>query len=67
MAAPRAREVLEANVKQRPVRYDDYHTDLVALLIDALAAAREGHSSTQRRRDLAGAVKAKASVIGSKE
>jgi hypothetical protein len=64
MAAPRALEVIRENVILRPERYSRYHTDLVGLLVDALTAAGDGLSTTQRRRDLAEAVKAKASQIG---
>ena len=66
MAAPRALQVIKENVILRPDRYADYHTDLVVLLSDALTAAGDGLSAAQRRRDLADAVKAKASQIGSK-
>lgn len=65
MAAPRALHVIRENVILRPERYGNYHTDLVGLLVDALTAAGDGLSTTQRRRDLADAVKAKASQIGS--
>lgn len=65
MAAPRALQVIKDNVILRPDRYANYHTDLVGLLSDALTAAGDGLSATQRRRDLADAVKAKASQIGS--
>lgn len=65
MAAPRALQVIKENVILRPDRYVDYHTDLVGLLVEALTAAGDGLSDTQRRRDLADAVKAKASQIGS--
>lgn len=64
MSAPRALQVLKDNVMLRPTRYPAYHTDLVGLLRDALTAAGDGLSATQRRRDLADAVKAKASQIG---
>lgn len=64
MSSPRALQVLKDNVRLRPNRYPDYHTDLVILLRDALAAAGDGLSATQRRRDLADSVKAKASQIG---
>jgi hypothetical protein len=65
LAAPRALQVIKDNVTLRPERYDGYHADLVGLLSDALTSAGDGLSTTQRRRDLADAVKAKASTIGS--
>jgi|LakMenEpi03Aug12_release.lakeMendotaPanAssembly.Ray.scaffolds.fasta_scaffold374583_2 hypothetical protein len=64
MSAPRALQVLQENVKLRPTRYPDYHADLVLLLREALTAVGDGLSATQRRRDLADAVTAKASQIG---
>lgn len=67
MAAPRALQVIKDNVTLRPYRYDGYHADILGLLNDALTAAGDGLSATQRRRDLAEAIKAKASTIGSIE
>jgi len=65
MAAPRALQVIKENVVLRPDRYADYHSDLIGLLNDALTAAGDGLSRTQRRRDLGDNIKAKASQIGS--
>ena len=64
MAAPRALQVIRENVIMRPERYANYHTDVVELLVAALTAAGDGLSTTQRRRDLSEAIKAKASQIG---
>lgn len=66
MAAPRAIQVIKDNVGLRPERYDGYQADLVSLLGDALTAAGDGASTTQRRRDLTDAIKAKASTIGTR-
>ena len=64
MAASRVIQVIEANVLLRPDRYAAYHRDLVELLSDAMAAAGDGISVAERRRDLADSVRAKASQIG---
>ena len=64
MAAPRAIQVIKDSVGLRPERYDGYHVDLVNMLVDALTAAGDGLSTTQRRRDLTDAIKAKATTIG---
>lgn len=66
MAAPRAQQVIQEQVLIRPVRYEGYHKDLIAILNDALRAVGDGTGTTKRRGEIAEAIRAKASQVPSK-
>ena len=65
MAAPRAQQVIHDQVLIRPDRYPGYHADLISLINNALSALGDGASAPKRRKDLADAVRAKASQMPS--
>ncbi len=60
-AAPRAQKVLREQIHITPARYDGYHKDLIEILNGALRAIADSTEKGRRRRDLADAIKAKAS------
>lgn len=60
-AAPRAQQVLREQIAIRPDRYDGYHKDLIEILNGTLRAIADSTEKGRRRRDLAEAIKAKAS------
>ena len=63
MAQNRAQQVVQEQVLIRPERYAGYHKDLIMILNDSLRSASEGTSPARRRRELAEAVRAKASQM----
>lgn len=67
MAAPRAQQVIQEQVLVRAARYEGYHKDLVTILNDALRSVADGASAPKRQRDIAEAIKAKATRIKSGE
>lgn len=66
-SVPRAQQVLISQVAVRPERYPGYHKDLIEILNAALRAISDSAEKNKRRRDLADAIKAKASQIPSTE
>lgn len=64
---PRAKQVLMSQVAVRPERYPSYHKDLIEILNAAIRAISDSAEKNKRRRDLADAIKAKASQIPSTE
>lgn len=62
-SVPRAQQVLTSQVAIRPERYPGYHKDLIEILNAALRAIGDSAEKTKRRRDLAEAIKAKASQL----
>lgn len=66
-AAPRAQQVLREQIAIRPDRYAGYHKDLIEILNDALRSIGDSTEKSKRRRDLAEAIKAKASQLPTTE
>jgi hypothetical protein len=62
-AVPRAQQVLREQIAIRPDRYSGYHKDLIEILNDALRSVGDSTEKSKRRRDLAEAIKAKASQL----
>ena len=65
MAQNRTRQVVQDQISNRPERYPGYHTDLINILNEAIRSAGEGTGSAKRRKELAEAVRAKASQMPS--
>ena len=55
--------MIQEQVLIRPERYAGYQKDLIGILHGALLSVAEGASTTKRRKDLADAIKAKASRL----
>jgi hypothetical protein len=67
MPIPRAQQVVQEQVLIRPVRYSGYHKDLIMILNEALRNSGEGAGMAKRRKELADAIRAKASQMPSTE
>lgn len=67
MAAPRAQQVIQEQVMIRSARYEGYHKDLISILNDALRTVSDGAHAAKRQRDIAEAIKAKASRMRAHE